>query len=495
MVVAARPGDTSGMISPFIGAYYNDSTRGFDSQRCINFTPFVSQSGTSKSKLHLVGDSGSKNKGTITTNNGTGCRGLYETAGGRLFGTWGNTLIEINSNETPIDRNTSLRFVRIGGSVSMADNGTQLMIVDDGKGYIYTFASDTIVEITDPDFPANANQVVFNDGYFLVSVPGTKRFYISALNNGLSWNALGFASITSAPDNIIGLISANTDVWMFGEKSIEVWEDTGVDATVPYERREGATQNIGTKNPFTIQKMNGQVYFLGSNNDGYGVVWRTNGYNLEQISTDVINQKINEVGSSTNATAYTYQEKGHYHYVITIPSINITFSFDASTGLWHEKAFWNITSGAYDRHRSTYQTFAFGKNYIGFNGNNILYEIDPDHYFDDTDLIRRVRSGSHLHAENKNIRYNKFEIEFERGQGLTVGQGSEPQIMLNYSNDGGFEFTTEDWVGAGKIGEYDKRARWHELGTARDRVFQIAVTDPIKWDIIDAYMDIEVLKS
>jgi len=475
-----KRGAISGMISNFVGSYYDDSTKGFDSQRCINFTPFLSQSGDSKSKMHLVGDSGLRNKITITVDNGTICRGVYETAGGRLFGVWGNTFVEITDVEAQIDRNSSLRLDRIGGDVSMADNGTQLMLVDDGKGYIFTFADSTFVAISDADFPDNANQVVFNDGYFLVTVPGTKRFYISALNDGLSWNALGFASIVSAPDNAIGIIAANTDVWVFGEKSIEVWENTGVDATVPYERREGATQNIGTKNPFTIQKMNGQVYFLGSNADGYGVVWRTNGYNLEQISTDVINQKINEVGLNTNATAYTFQEKGHYHYVITIPSINLTFSYDASTGLWHEKAFWNIADGSYDRHRSTYQAFAYGKNYIGFNGNNVLYEMDPDYYFDDTDVIRRLRSGAHIHGENKNIRYNFFELEFARCQGLTTGQGSNPQIMLSYSNDGGLDFVAEEWRGAGKIGEYAKRARWHELGTSRDRVFMIVVTDPIR---------------
>lgn len=489
------------MISDFVGSFYEDATRSFDYQRCINWYPKVSQSGNSKSKVHLVGSPGLRNILTASTNNGVVCRGLYETAGGRFFGVWGNTLIEISIDETQTDRNTTLRFNSVVGNVSMADNGTQLIILAGGDGFIYTLATDTIEQILDvlvgvvnSVFPTGANQVVFNDGFFLVSLPGTKAFYKSALQNGLSWDALDKAEIRSAPDNIIGLIESNTDVWMFGEKSIEVWENVG-NADFPYIRREGATQNIGTKNPWTIQKINGEIYFLGSNKDGFGIVWRTNGYNLQQISTDVINEKLNPLGNTNDAISYTYQEKGHYFYVLTVPSLELTFAYDSTTNFWHERAFWNTNTALYERHKSTYQTFAFGKNYIGHNGSGILSHLDSGYYFDDTELIRRLRIGAHLHSENKLIRYNMFELEFERGQGLVTGQGSDPQVMFNYSDDGGFEWSNEQWVDMGEIGEYNTRARWHSQGTGRDRVLQIVITDPVKSDIIGMYMDIEVLKA
>ena len=156
-------------------------------------------------------------------------------------------------------------------------------------------------------FPSH-DRVVFHDSRFIASNSGTKDFYISGILDGNSWSALNKASIVSAPDNITGLIRTNTDVWMFGEKTAEPWQNTG-NADSPYERLNNAVQSIGTKNPWTIQKINNQIYFLGSNKDGYGAIWRTNGYGLEMVSTEVINEKINEIGLTTDARAYTYQEK------------------------------------------------------------------------------------------------------------------------------------------------------------------------------------------
>ena len=74
----------------------------------------------------------------------------------------------------------------------------------------------------------------------------------------------------------------------------------------------------------------------------------------------------------------------------------------------------------YERDRSTHHAFAFGENYIGFNGDNNLYQLDSSYFLDNTDEIRRLRTCAHIHSENKNIRYNVLELEFERGQGLTT---------------------------------------------------------------------------
>lgn len=481
------------MIVPLIDGFYEDSTRGFDYQRCINWFPVGADSQAAKNAMHLSPTPGSKLITTLTPNLGSGCRGVYETAGGRFFGVWGDTLYEFSSTGIATDRNSSLRLSTTNGNVSITDNGTSLIILTSSGGYLLTLSSNAFTLISDADFPSTANMVIFHDGYFIVSVPDTKKWYIS--EDGISWNALDFANINSTPDNISGLIRKNNDVCLFGEKSIEYWQNVG-NADFPYLRVSNASQSIGTKNPWTIQKINDNVYFLGSNKDGYGTIQRisSNGYDPVMISTDSINDKINEVGTRDDSIAYTYQEKGHYFYVITITNVG-TFVFDETTGKWHERAFWDSNLGAFDRHKSSHAAFAFGKNYIGFNGDNNLYQLDSSYYLDNTDEIKRVRTCAHIHSENKNIRYNKIELEFERGQGLTTGQGSDPQVMFRYSNDGGFIWSNEQWRSMGKKGEYSKRARWLSQGTGRNRVLEFSVSDPIKADLLGAYMDIEVLSS
>src|SRR3972149_14181 len=72
--------------------------------------------------------------------------------------------------------------------------------------------------------------------------------------------------------------------------------------------------------------------------------------------------------------------------------------------------------------------------------------------------------------------------------GFVQWPGSDPQVMLRISNDGGKTWVTEQWRSAGKMGEYHRRVRWNRLGAARRRVFEASVTDPIPWKITGAYL-------
>ena len=82
--------------------------------------------------------------------------------------------------------------------------------------------------------------------------------------------------------------------------------------------------------------------------------------------------------------------------------------------------------------------------------------------------------------------FSQLQIEFTPGVGLQVGQGFDPQVMLRYSNDGGFTWSNEYWVSIGKVGNTKNRAIWRKLGQARDRVWEINFTDPVPCDIIGA---------
>ena len=53
--------------------------------------------------------------------------------------------------------------------------------------------------------------------------------------------------------------------------------------------------------------------------------------------------------------------------------------------------------------------------------------------------------------------------------------------MVQVSRDGGRTFGAEIWLPLGKVGEYKKRVATRRLGTARDFVFRIAMTDPVKF--------------
>jgi len=60
-----------------------------------------------------------------------------------------------------------------------------------------------------------------------------------------------------------------------------------------------------------------------------------NGYVPTRISTHaventLVNQKIDD------AIAWTYQLEGHECYVISFPSLDLTWVYDISTTMWHK---------------------------------------------------------------------------------------------------------------------------------------------------------------
>ena len=82
--------------------------------------------------------------------------------------------------------------------------------------------------------------------------------------------------------------------------------------------------------------------------------------------------------------------------------------------------------------------------------------------------------------------FSELQLQFQPGVGLSTGQGKDPQVMLRWSNDGGSTWSQEHWKSIGMQGKYKNRAIWRRLGMARDRIYEVSMTDPVKAVIVSA---------
>lgn len=110
-------------------------------------------------------------------------------------------------------------------------------------------------------------------------------------------------------------------------------------------------------------------------------------------------------------------------------------------------------------------------------------------------IIRRLRRAPHLSREQLWNFYHLLQLDLETGVGLSDGQGADPQIMLRWSDDGGHTWSDEYWVSAGRQGQYKARAMFRRLGRSRDRIFEVVVSDPVRWNLIAAYLDVTAGES
>ena len=374
------------------------------------------------------------------------------------------------------------------GPVSIADNGTQLFFACNPDSYIYNEVTNVFQQITDPDFPG-AVTVGYLDGYFVFNEPDSQRVWVTSLLDGLSVDPLDFASAEGSPDGLVALIVDHREAWLFGTDSVEVWYDAGL-PDFPLTRIQGAFNEIGCVAAFSVAKLDNALFWLGTDARGQGIVYRANGYTGQRVSTHAIEYAIAQYSDISDAVAYTYQQEGHAFYVLTFPTGNATWVYDVATQAWHERAGW--LNGAFTRHRSNCQCNFLGNTVVGDFENGNIYKMSLDVYSDNGDIQKWLRSWRALPTGTNNLKrtaHHSLQLNCEAGVGLIDGQGSDPQAMLRWSDDGGHTWSNEHWSPMGKIGAYYQRVFWRRLGMTlklRDRVYEVSGTDPVKIAIMGA---------
>jgi hypothetical protein len=374
------------------------------------------------------------------------------------------------------------------GPVSMADNGTQLFVACNGPSYIYNANTDVFQQITDADFPG-AVTVGYLDGYFVFNEPNSQKIWVTGLLDGTSVDPLDFASAEGSPDGVVGIIVDHGQLWVYGTNSIEVWYNSG-NADFPFSRIQGAFNELGCAAAYSIAKMDNGLFWLGKDARGQGMVYRANGYSGQRISTHAVEWHIQQYGDLSDAIGYTYQQDGHSFYVLIFPSADTTWVYDVATQAWHERA--GFSNGDFTRHWSNCQAFFNNKVLVGDYRNANVYSFDLDDYSDNGSIQKWLRSWRALPTGQNNLKrtaHHSLQLDCETGVGLNLGQGSDPEVMLRWSDDGGHTWSNEHWVSIGKIGEYYRRAIWRRLGMTlklRDRVYEVSGTDPVKIAIMGA---------
>lgn len=464
------------MKIPFVGQAYESRSVNVNAQTCLNLYPEIDQQ-DAKNVIALYPTPGLRE--VVTAGLGPN-RGDGIEFNSKSYWVSGGALIEIDDGFTATQVGT---LNTSGGEVYMAQNGSQLMIVDGTNGYIYD--GTTLTVIADADYIDTATHVAFIDGYFIVNNPGTGQFHISASYDGTSWNALDFATAERNPDDIKAIAANHRELWLFGKNTAEVWFNSG--AEFPFDPVQQGFSEWGIAAPDSVSTLDGKLFWLTSNERGDGLVAFSQGYTPKIISTRAIEADFSAYSQISDAISYTYQQPGHQFYVLTFPVANKTWVYDVTTQMWHERGTHGI-----GRHRSCGHLHFAKTHLVGDYTTGKIFDLDLDTYTDDGTLIERVRRTQHIHKDLKRIIYHVVQVDMETGVGLVTGQGSDPQVMLRWSDDGGHTWSSELWRSMGKLGEYSTRTIWRRLGKSRDRVFELKVTDPVKTVVIDARADLTV---
>lgn len=352
--------------------------------------------------------------------------------------------------------------------VTIACSPTHVVICVPPRAY-WAAHNGMLAEITSPDF-GGANSVAYLGGYFVFSQTGTgAQFFVSALNDPTTFDALAFANMSAANNVIQRVLVHRGDLWVIGYAGLEVWYNAG-DADFPFRLQSGGYIPYGASTPRSVAQLDNSLFWLNPN----GTVLRSDGYAAKRVSTHAI-EAITEAANPDDAVAFRYVQKGHSFYALTIAGR--TLVYDAATDLWHERS--SDAAG-----RGPWLATAaerVGEGALIGSATGDIYFLDPTSPIEAGVSVPRTMVLPPLWAGGARGTCSRLEIEMEVG-----GPYSPGTVLLEWSDDGGYTWTGSRGLSMGS--ELGRRRRVYatRLGSFRQRVFRVTATGLLAVYAVDA---------
>ena len=486
----------------FVGPAYTSKSREISWEECLNLYVETVESRGPKHKYVLLGTPGTLTTYPAFTDGGLP-RCLYTSSTGVMYGVAGNIVYKFDSDESVYP--ATIGSIPGYSRCRMADDGRYLSIVDGANLYVHDMSDEssglvTPIEITKPTHVAFlGGYTVINNTYLDPAVlfpPTTNLSYYSQLYNAMDWSstndplALQFFAAEAKPDPIIAMERVGDIIWQWGPSSYECRGLSG-NPNKPFARIGGSMNDIGCASKDSTAVIGDSAFWLGSTSHGGLSVYKSQGYDAIRISDYEVEKSISAVDFS-DAIGWSYEESGHRFYVLTLRNANITWVWDDKEQAWHRRASRIAGTDQMTSWEPIYATSIGITTYIGSTYAPRILKLSSDAYTEwDGRLIKRIRSGPVIWSDMKTIRHNAFLLDMATGVG-TVQPGSvgfDPKAMLRWSDDSGYTWSSEYWASFGLRGDYGMQVRFNRLGVARNRIYEVTITQPVKVVITGAGID------
>jgi len=372
-----------------------------------------------------------------------------------------------------------------------ADDGVNLFIVATPNVYQYSTDTDSITQVTDVNI-VGAKSVDFFNNQFIYTFDNYS--VVSAVGDGSSASGLDIVGEETLPDDLVRDFFYDEIIYRCGVRSIVGWWNNPA-LQPPIEKLQGRIFNVGLAAINSIAKTDEAFYWLG---DDYAIYRATSGSH-QRISTDAISNELQKYSRVDDAIASTFTFEGQNFYSITFPSGNKTFVINEGLA---ENGWFELSSGVNNPLESSkYQgasiLSAYGQTMVADVLNGNVYKLDLDTYTNNDKELQRIRvtqsvNGDVLGAKGKRVQMSCLKLIMESGVGLINGQGDNPRIMVEYSDDGGRTWNGGSWPRVGRLGEFTLQVEWFDLGSFYDRIFRISTTDPVNYSLYSATIDLRL---
>jgi hypothetical protein len=427
---------------------------------------------------------------------------------------WNDTLYRVSGTKLISVSSTGIVTIvgDVGGStrVTLTSSFDRLAIASNEQLWYYN--GTTLSQVTDTDLGVCLD-IVWQDGYF-ISTDGTS-IVLTDLNDPTSVNPLAYGSAEADPDSILGLLTIRGELYVLGQRTIEVFYNTGVvtdAAPDPFARQRGAQIDKGIVGTHAKTLFLDTFAFCGAGRNEQPKIYVAGQGVATPISTRGIERILGDLSSADLATIVleTRNSEGSNTLYVHLPDQTLCYDHEASQAA-EEPIWYRLASGVYGNqaYRARNFTYAYGQWHCGdIESSNLGVLVDTDDlqfgeqsiWQFDCALIYGLGSGGSIN-DMASYRFNamlaswgggaichNLELIGFYGRALP---GKEPIAFMSWTDDG-LTFSQERAAKTGFSGQRSLRVAWRRNGFFRNwRGFRFrGVTGtPISFSRLEAQLE------
>lgn len=329
------------------------------------------------------------------------------------------------------------------------------------------------------------NSVCFGEGYLFFTIP-RGACYASGIN-ATTVNSNDVTVAESRPDPLVRGVFWNGELYLFGETTTEVWASNGNPNSTGFPFNRSTVIWRGLLAPGAVcgfeEGFEGGLFIVADDNS----VRLIQGWQPQTISTPDVERAIEACADKSAIRCFVYDLDGHACVVVDVAG-EATWVYDLTEGgRWHERK----SDGA-DAWRLTGNSVkAFGKWIAGARASGNLYQIDADTYDEDGDTLSFVAESIAMEAFPQRLQVPRADFNF--GMGVGTDSVAEPQVKIQWSDDGGHTWSDPLTASLGEKGRRKMQVRKNRLGLTgvKGRRFRLTVDDPVYVALLAGSMEVE----
>lgn len=457
------------------------------SEKTINWYPIIlgetdASRGKPQPRIMLKPTAGLTTQKTFAT---SPIRGMASLEGTALIVVAGNKVYRWSTTEDVTYSGT------IGTStgpvtIIVTDVSSTIVILDGTSGYtVSKTGSSAPSTISDTDFTSNVadrQDLVQLDGISFLPETGAHTVRRSAQNSFNSWPSTGDTLKKEGYwDDVVTIAAFEKNLYVLGRRTIEAWYNAG-NAVFGFERIPDFLIHQGCAGWESTKTTSRGVMFIGLHPDsGQRAVFLLNGNGITKVSTESIDQTINDWSDISDTFAMVYSLDGNEFFTLTNRTAEQTLEINLSNGLWHERA--SEISSSQVRWRVCCIANIGNTLYGGDYQSGKLFTIEPETYQEDsTDITRTRITPVFMQEDMKKIFWHELGLDMKTGVGTSI------TMNLYISRDGGNTYGSANSLTVSSSStDYARRVRFFSLGASHTFTFKFTTTANADVSILGGY--------